>query len=90
MATLLRAGGRIRPLAPHKRKAAAAAEALEGHLNGTEGWAGRRTSARLASGVRECVTYEGGERVVVRRGGASTALEHEEGEDDGDAMDEGE
>ena len=82
---------RIRPFAPRKRKAAAAAEALAGHLDGAEGWAGRRTSARLASGARECVTYEGGERVVVRRGGASTVPTHEdEGGADGDVMDEGE
>ena len=47
---------------------------------------GARRSARLSVGRAEVVTYAGGERVVVRRGGAGTAPMQVEGADDGDTM----
>ena len=64
-----------------KRRAEAAVDAF---AEAEARVAGRRTSARLAGGARALVTYEGGERVVVRRGGPRTAPMHVEGEDDGD------
>ena len=66
----LREGARIRPYAARKRPAEAAADAF---AEAEARVAGRRTSARLSGGARELATYEGGERVVVRRGGACSA-----------------
>ena len=82
----LRAGARIRPYAARKRPAEAAEDAfaeVEARV------AGRRTSARLSGGARALVTYAGGERVVVRRGGACTAPRQDGGSDDGDTADMG-
>ena len=82
----LRAGARIRPYAARKRPAETAADAF---AEAEARVAGRRTSARLAGGARAFVTYAGGERVVVRRGGARTAPQHVDGSGDGDVTDTG-
>ena len=80
----LREAGRLRPYAPRKRRSDAAAEAaVASQAEGT------RRSARLAGGRLEVVEYVGGERVVVRRGGAGTAQMHA-GAADGDVVDMGE
>ena len=80
----LREAGRLRPYAPRKRRSDAAAEAAAAsRVEGT------RRSARLAGGRLEVVEYVGGERVVVRRGGAGTAQMHA-GAADGDVVDMGE